>query len=448
MMSQSELIAQQDVDVSDAKRTDRSGRPPDAMCVVVVGATGRTGALEADPSVSIARVETLLEAIAFFSVVDRNSDLIHIAALSTEVWDLPALKEFMDALRFVDANASVVHIGPCKPAARELIDGVVSHQMNPDEIRAIIETRPVTELPPPVEVLASEDPEAPPVSSIGDAELVRALMLGEDLIPLATQLIAERLADPSLQFVPQSTSVELSHAKSVMVKSEGRIAGYLVSENRSVTLATLESHSAWLGCWLALDRRFRDQRIEALTDPLTGAWNRRYFDRYLSRAIELAQSSRHTATIMVFDIDEFKKYNDQFGHAAGDEILVEVVRLLRSVIRPSDRVCRIGGDEFAVIFFEPRGPRVPASKPPDSIYRIARRFQSQIGGHSFPKLGQSAPGTLTISGGLATYPWDGRTPQTLLERADQLAIQSKAAGKNVITLGPGASRACREPEDE
>jgi diguanylate cyclase (GGDEF)-like protein len=142
----------------------------------------------------------------------------------------------------------------------------------------------------------------------------------------------------------------------------------------------------------------------------------------------------------MFDIDDFKVYNDTYGHAAGDEILVEAVKLLRSVIRPSDKVCRIGGDEFVVIFHEPQGPRSPASKHPSDIFQIAHRFEKEICGHKFPKLGRDAPGTLTISGGLATYPWDGATAEALLELADQLALKSKRQGKNCITLGPGAER--------
>jgi diguanylate cyclase (GGDEF)-like protein len=146
---------------------------------------------------------------------------------------------------------------------------------------------------------------------------------------------------------------------------------------------------------------------------------------------------------MVFDIDNFKTYNDRFGHEAGDEILCETVRLLTSVIRKGDRVCRIGGDEFAIIFADPEGPRSAGSAHPESIETIARRFQDQVCKMRFPKLGVEAPGTLSISGGLATYPWDGADATALLRKADQLALESKRAGKNALTFGPGAQRECR-----
>lgn len=183
-------------------------------------------------------------------------------------------------------------------------------------------------------------------------------------------------------------------------------------------------------------------RQEAFTDHLTGAWNRRYFERFLAAVLAGAQRDRRHVTILVFDIDDFKQYNDRFGHGAGDSILIEAVRLLRSVIRPSDKVCRIGGDEFAVIFHEPQGPREPTSRHPESISEIAQRFQRQICAHRFPKLGAEAPGTLTVSGGLAIFPWDGRTAEELLAKADERALQAKRAGKNTIVLGPGAEDVC------
>ncbi|MHC4108220.1 MAG: GGDEF domain-containing protein, partial [Planctomycetota bacterium] len=200
----------------------------------------------------------------------------------------------------------------------------------------------------------------------------------------------------------------------------------------------------WLGLWLHLDRVYRDSRLMAFQDTLTGAWNRRFFDAFLKETIAKAGRRRQPVTVMVFDIDDFKRYNDEFGHEAGDDILRETVRLLNSVIRKGDRVCRIGGDEFAVIFADSDPPREPGSTHPATIEQIARRFQDQVCLMKFPKLGLEAPGTLSISGGLATYPWDGADPNGLRQHADELALESKRKGKNAITFGPGARQVCGE----
>mgnify|MGYP006423639329 CR=1 FL=1 len=207
----------------------------------------------------------------------------------------------------------------------------------------------------------------------------------------------------------------------------------------------LEAEADWLAPWLALWRRSRAMRRAAVRDPLTGAYNRRYFLWYMDKAIETARDRRIPLTVLVFDIDHFKRYNDEYGHAAGDEILSESVRALRSVIRPTDRVCRIGGDEFAVVFFEPDGPRRMGSTPPDDVQVLARRVQERICRRRFPKLGEQARGSLTISGGLATYPWDGRDWRELLDHADELMLASKRQGKNAIKLGRGLGDIC-EPQ--
>jgi len=144
-------------------------------------------------------------------------------------------------------------------------------------------------------------------------------------------------------------------------------------------------------------------------------------------------------TLLVFDIDDFKNYNDRFGHPAGDEILRETARLMQDSVREHDVVARIGGDEFAVIFWDnDQAPRRAHSEHPHDVLKAARRFQQAVYAHKFPKLLDHAPGTLTISGGLASFPWDGRTPEGLLDHADAMALESKRQGKNAITFGPGA----------
>jgi diguanylate cyclase (GGDEF)-like protein len=221
----------------------------------------------------------------------------------------------------------------------------------------------------------------------------------------------------------------------VTIQHRGRTLGWLVGPDS--IREQLEPAANWLALWLAVQEQHTTLKTAALTDALTGAWNRRYFDRFIESVLTRAKRRRNDVTLLLFDIDDFKSYNDRFGHSAGDEILREVVRLLGSVIRPTDRVCRIGGDEFAVVFDAPDGPRDPASRHPALIVEVARRFQQQIQEHRFPKLSQHASGPLSISAGLATFPWDAGDAEGLIEVADRHLLESKRQGKNRLTLGPG-----------
>lgn len=280
--------------------------------------------------------------------------------------------------------------------------------------------------------------------------LVQAALLGRDVLDLAMQVLrlrfalagAGQLLAEQVVFVAFDAGEPAAAAVRAEVRHRDRIFGWLVGPLGVpvVVLPVLQSQADWLACWLAMAHQHAELRRAALVDDLTGAWNRRYFERFLAQAIDRAQTQRHTLSVLVFDIDNFKFYNDKYGHAAGDDILKEAVRLLQSVIRTSDRVCRIGGDEFAVVFYEPAGPREQGSRPPETISIITDRFQKQIAEARFPKLGLAAPGRLTVSGGLSTYPWDGRGVDELLEVADARAMQAKRTGKGRITLGP-------QPED-
>ena len=277
-----------------------------------------------------------------------------------------------------------------------------------------------------------------------DEPLVRAMLKGHSILEAALTQINARLGRSDIDLVPADAP---GAGLGVPVVVGDQALGVLRCDDEPWLNANgrslLASHASWMATWIKLETQQSELRKSAFTDPLTGAWNRRYFDRFLSAAINQSRMARHPLTVMVFDIDSFKHYNDTYGHGAGDEILTETVRLLKSVIRPSDRVCRVGGDEFAVIFYEPEGPRQEGSKPLESIYQIACRFQHQICNHSFPKLGTEALGTLTISGGLASYPWDGHDAASLLEEADRCAMESKRQGKNAITFGPGAESICK-----
>ncbi|MFG0245114.1 MAG: GGDEF domain-containing protein [Phycisphaerales bacterium JB052] len=295
----------------------------------------------------------------------------------------------------------------------------------------------------PDQPLPQTTPRTAPVV-LDDEPLVRAMLRGKSMLEPAIAQINTRLGRSDIDLIQSDAA---GAAQGVPVVVADKTVGVLTCDDASwingVGRALLASHAQWLAAWIKLEAQQSELRRCAFTDSLTGAWNRRYFERFLAAAIDQSRLARRPLTVMIFDIDSFKHYNDTYGHAAGDEILAETVKLLKSVIRPSDRVCRVGGDEFAVIFYEPQGPRDPSSKPLESIYQIAKRFQKQVCQHRFPKLGAEAMGTLTISGGLASYPWDGHDAASLLESADQCAMESKRQGKNAISLGPGAESVCR-----
>jgi two-component system cell cycle response regulator len=189
------------------------------------------------------------------------------------------------------------------------------------------------------------------------------------------------------------------------------------------------------------DRHNRLQKL-AITDQLTGVYNRRYFEHFLTRILEKARVMRFPVTLLLFDIDYYKKYNDRYGHGVGDQILKETAALMRRTCREHDLVARIGGDEFAVVFWEKEGPRQPKGekpvmpgKPPQSPRRVFERFRRLMASQDFPGLGATGKGVLTISGGLASFPWDGRDVAELIEAADQALVKgAKMGGKDRIFL--------------
>lgn len=183
----------------------------------------------------------------------------------------------------------------------------------------------------------------------------------------------------------------------------------------------------------AAEMRREWQRL-AMTDDLSGLKNRRYLLQVLGHLLARAETERFRITVLIFDIDNFKHYNDEFGHAVGDELIRETGRLFSRCCRSHDIVTRLGGDEFAVVFWDADGPREPGSKHPSDALGVLARFQRELRAHAWHTLGPVAKGRLTISGGLATFPWDARNPDELLRRADEALLMAKRGGKNRIFL--------------
>lgn len=179
----------------------------------------------------------------------------------------------------------------------------------------------------------------------------------------------------------------------------------------------------------------------ATEDELTGLKNRRYLWEFSRQVISLAKKENTQVTLLIFDIDDFKHYNDMFSHVIGDKILKQAAVLIARCCRKQDIVARIGGDEFAVVFWDipvdyskPEEERRIVGDHPQEVLFIAKRFINGLEHAELPFLGSRGKGTLTISGGLATFPRDGESIEELFMLADEALLDAKKSGKNKIYL--------------
>jgi diguanylate cyclase (GGDEF)-like protein len=171
------------------------------------------------------------------------------------------------------------------------------------------------------------------------------------------------------------------------------------------------------------ERAARLQR-EAEHDTLTGLGNRRHLDRCLPGLLASAREAGGSLAMAVLDLDHFKQVNDRFGHAVGDQVLVQLAGLLEAETRGRDVVVRWGGEEFLVLFDH---------ASPEVAREACERLRAHVAGHAWNAL---APGlAVTVSVGLAaTPPFDG---QQLYERADRALYRAKAQGRNRVVLDAG-----------
>jgi diguanylate cyclase (GGDEF)-like protein len=166
-------------------------------------------------------------------------------------------------------------------------------------------------------------------------------------------------------------------------------------------------------------RRYKAVHDLAELDPLSGLYNRRYFQDTLAREVKRAQRYRRRLSLLVFDVDGLKAINDQHGHLAGDALLVEAANRLRSVTRGADVASRVGGDEFAVIL-----PESAVADAQQLHERLSRVLEEEPAGPL---------DKIQISAGIAELRPDERGVE-FFDRADQAALRAKRAGRGRLEL--------------
>lgn len=164
---------------------------------------------------------------------------------------------------------------------------------------------------------------------------------------------------------------------------------------------------------------FESAKQLAYLDGLTGIFNRRFFEMRIVEELERAHRYKTELSVIMLDIDNFKKLNDEFGHLLGDEVLRQVSTILQQQLRKGDIVCRFGGEEFAIL--------LPQSNH-ESAMEVAEKLRRTIAGWHFP----GVPRPVTVSAGTAQYPGFGETRDEVVSAADTAMYLAKQAGRNCV----------------
>jgi len=164
-------------------------------------------------------------------------------------------------------------------------------------------------------------------------------------------------------------------------------------------------------------------REQAIHDPLTGVYNRRFLSQVLDGEVARAERSQAPISVAIMDVDFFKRFNDQYGHKCGDQVLQYLAQMLVSETRRGDIVCRYGGEEFVVV--------MPVAGL-ESAHQRAEDWRQLFSDHPFEYQGQKLP--VSFSVGVASFPLHGQSGEAVLQTADQALYESKANGRNMVTV--------------
>ena len=214
----------------------------------------------------------------------------------------------------------------------------------------------------------------------------------------------------------------------LVAQGETRGVVYLLDEPRAEdSPAFLAAFTEHLSLALANIQLRETLRAQAIRDPLTGLFNRRYMDETLTREISRARRRDAPVSVVMIDLDHFKRFNDTYGHPAGDALLKHFAEVLRAAVRREDIACRYGGEEFAVILPE---------APLDKARARAEEWRVAVERMTVSE-GETVIGPVSASLGVASFPAHGATGAEVLKVADLALYRAKKEGRNRVVMADG-----------
>ena len=240
-----------------------------------------------------------------------------------------------------------------------------------------------------------------------------------------------QLTQETVENYKQDTIVQMLKTDELVVvplKSKDKVNGLIVADNfitrepitkDDIRMLIMLANQAGLA--IENSQLYEKTVTRAHTDYLTDVWNHGYFQFILQAELEKSKATGVNLSLIMLDIDDFKIYNDQLGHQAGDNILRDLALILKNQSRTIDYVCRYGGEEFTII--------LPQTDKKEA-FDIAERLRLDIQKHSFIHEEILPNKRLTVSIGVATCPEDGTTPTDLIRVCDKTLYNAKSKGKN------------------
>lgn len=189
-------------------------------------------------------------------------------------------------------------------------------------------------------------------------------------------------------------------------------------------------YTLWLNL-VEVQKTERTLRRQALRDPLTGLFNRRFFDAGLEQEIMRSRRSGDPVSLLMLDIDHFKNYNDEYGHEAGDAVLRAIGQLLQTQVRGGDVACRFGGEEFVILM-----PNAPMG----SAKERGKQILEAIRGLEVPHQGRLLP-SVTASLGVAEFPAHASDAEGILDAADHALYVAKRTGRDRMVVSGDVKKA-------
>src|SRR3954447_13483851 len=285
----------------------------------------------------------------------------------------------------------------------------------------------------------------------GYADEVKSLTETDAVVTHAGEPLASTVPPPSQQLKPGETAdlttggneyrghevtLNPAYQENLLLLGPPKSGGVLgVGRGALAVMIWFLVAAAILAAGLARTLTRRHERIaqDALTDPLTALWNRRHMADTLDREVSRALRFRHEISLIILDVDDFKRINDRLGHLQGDIVLETVADLVKDATRTIDVAARYGGDELALILVETGS---------EGATILGERLRERVRDTEVPLRDGGTMG-VTISVGVATIPDSAEDLESLVDGADRALLRAKRSGKNQIRTAPASRRSVR-----